>query len=795
MKGIRSRIPTLIGMLCLAIAGSSGAAPLDHDGDGLSTHDEIYVYGTDPYNADTDGDGFNDGHEVWQLGTDPLSADTDDDGLTDFEEVAEGTDPTDPDTDGDAVTDWAETRYWNWENRLETIPLSLPECSESNVLTVSEDAYTCPTDGSACTWKTATLSNGSQLQATITGTDIVCFEAGDYTGLGELVMKSPQTQVLRFAGELGDDENPISLPWEDRAVLSGLRYVGPSDLPADHLVISGLAFSGLRLVMEGNQSQALLQLETHSTRPVLDRLLVQDGSRKGAIVGAVDIGGVIQKSVFHRTWPSAYVDPSNIIRDKGCLTLSSHTRDVRMLYNELADCAGDLIIAPGGGHLTPSSHFRFTIAYNDFQFTGFLGADSATGTWLNATAAESMVSAWNDGYKYDDQSAPTWEAGDSQCEGENAIDIKSHIPMEYYDDILDNYRSHPNRRVRTYEELYGFYESQTLPQALFDSSLGYQQDTTKTEIPGGLYQTWVDDYVSAKEQAIQGTLVPPADEAWIVGNRFTAASGGKTVVCSDDDRSAVTATSWDDSEWIAMVIHQPNSDHIRISDNIVFDVPTWFLQGKNNMYIPCAIASGKVCEEVEGPYCLQSADVADPFWNPVVVPDHHVIEGNLFVQTRSPDIDTRNLKTGGFHSTVQGNVFVDTELWTNWTTSSPQVIDCNMVVNSAAESAPDKQNWGYINADRTAYYHDLASAPVDPAIIHEIPTLTKPPCWWSGTCSNWSEQHRSQFESLSSDLQFIFPRWSPSALQQTYLFPQVLPSLHPDPLCSSEFPLVVDQLP
>jgi hypothetical protein len=40
------------------------------DGDGLSTLDEIAVYGTDPLRADTDGDGVNDGDEV-AAGTDP----------------------------------------------------------------------------------------------------------------------------------------------------------------------------------------------------------------------------------------------------------------------------------------------------------------------------------------------------------------------------------------------------------------------------------------------------------------------------------------------------------------------------------------------------------------------------------------------------------------------------------------------------------------------------------------------------------------------------------------------------
>jgi len=43
---------------------------MDSDGDGLSDYDEIYIYHTDPYNADTDTDGYSDGHEV-KNGYDP----------------------------------------------------------------------------------------------------------------------------------------------------------------------------------------------------------------------------------------------------------------------------------------------------------------------------------------------------------------------------------------------------------------------------------------------------------------------------------------------------------------------------------------------------------------------------------------------------------------------------------------------------------------------------------------------------------------------------------------------------
>ena len=82
----------------------------DRDGDGLSTADELYVYGTDPGCPDTDGDGVADGEEIVRT-LDPLVRDFDGDGL------ADGADP-DPaaatslaDLDGDGIPD-AYERHW-----------------------------------------------------------------------------------------------------------------------------------------------------------------------------------------------------------------------------------------------------------------------------------------------------------------------------------------------------------------------------------------------------------------------------------------------------------------------------------------------------------------------------------------------------------------------------------------------------------------------------------------------------------------------------------------------------------
>ena len=68
----------------------------DSDFDGLDDNEEINIYETDPNDPDSDSDGLLDGEEVNNYGTDPLNPDSDSDGYTDFEEVEAGTDPLDP---------------------------------------------------------------------------------------------------------------------------------------------------------------------------------------------------------------------------------------------------------------------------------------------------------------------------------------------------------------------------------------------------------------------------------------------------------------------------------------------------------------------------------------------------------------------------------------------------------------------------------------------------------------------------------------------------------------------------
>ena len=59
------------------LLGPEDGQTLDKDNDGISTHDEIFIYGTDPELPDSDGDGRSDGEEIWN-GDDPLVGDVSD---------------------------------------------------------------------------------------------------------------------------------------------------------------------------------------------------------------------------------------------------------------------------------------------------------------------------------------------------------------------------------------------------------------------------------------------------------------------------------------------------------------------------------------------------------------------------------------------------------------------------------------------------------------------------------------------------------------------------------------------
>ncbi|MCG3220905.1 MAG: right-handed parallel beta-helix repeat-containing protein [Candidatus Heimdallarchaeota archaeon] len=97
------------GIGTYSLDGDGGSVDLypfiDIDEDDLTEFDEVIVYFTDPFNADSDSDGLDDGEEVNTYETDPLSEDSDSDGMDDLWEVTYGTDPNSDDADEDPDED------------------------------------------------------------------------------------------------------------------------------------------------------------------------------------------------------------------------------------------------------------------------------------------------------------------------------------------------------------------------------------------------------------------------------------------------------------------------------------------------------------------------------------------------------------------------------------------------------------------------------------------------------------------------------------------------------------------
>ena len=218
----------------------------DPDGDGLSTADELFRYGTDPHLPDTDFDGIPDGDEV-ALGTNPLVRDTDGDGLVD------GSDP-DPlvptpsaDFDGDGIPDVYEVLRFGGTNAVDsadergangfTVGLSL--AAGLNLVDGAAEAFMSTNRVAA--WR---MTDGFAAQG-LAGTDVVyerTFRIARSGGWEQYFVSSrpDRAGAWRLEG--------LALDWEDSGGASGTATASPA---GDSLYLpvstNGPAFLTVRL--------------------------------------------------------------------------------------------------------------------------------------------------------------------------------------------------------------------------------------------------------------------------------------------------------------------------------------------------------------------------------------------------------------------------------------------------------------------------------------------------------------------------------------------------------------------
>ncbi|MGN0833896.1 MAG: RHS repeat domain-containing protein, partial [Kiritimatiellia bacterium] len=112
-------IPTNVTSMAFHLLSEEDASDQDPDGDGLLTIDELFVYGTDPHNADSDYDGLNDGEEIVR-GTDSAVRDSDNDGLVDGSDPDPASATSLDDLDGDGIPDAYENHWFGGTNIVDS---------------------------------------------------------------------------------------------------------------------------------------------------------------------------------------------------------------------------------------------------------------------------------------------------------------------------------------------------------------------------------------------------------------------------------------------------------------------------------------------------------------------------------------------------------------------------------------------------------------------------------------------------------------------------------------------------
>ena len=154
--------------------------PKDQDGDGISDHDEVNIYGTNPHFPDSDFDQLSDGDEVLIYHTNPLLKDSDGDGLSDFAEVkCTKTDPNNPDTDGDGLGDLELPQIIVWgSNQSGQTNVPVNATPATTIIGGSSHALAVLKNGQVVAWG---YNNQSQTNVPSVVTNPVQVSAGQHT--------------------------------------------------------------------------------------------------------------------------------------------------------------------------------------------------------------------------------------------------------------------------------------------------------------------------------------------------------------------------------------------------------------------------------------------------------------------------------------------------------------------------------------------------------------------------------------------------------------------------------------
>lgn len=160
----------------MPVGENSTPEDTDFDGDGISSHDEIWLTHTDPLAKDTDGDGMDDGWEDRNYldpndatGDNGASGDPDQDGIDNLTEFNLDTKPQIHDTDGDGISDGGE-------QDIGTDPLDDASFPETEWVIVSGTPYV---NGAASQRRTVSIPAGRSCVLPVV---LVSDEYPNYTG-------------------------------------------------------------------------------------------------------------------------------------------------------------------------------------------------------------------------------------------------------------------------------------------------------------------------------------------------------------------------------------------------------------------------------------------------------------------------------------------------------------------------------------------------------------------------------------------------------------------------------------